>query len=278
MRPRCWCSLLATALLLVACGGGVDDGERDDAGQVEVTWSDEASATVVAVDSGGGLPPPERVPERFAAVPAFVLYGDGTAYWETEDGFRTIRLDQPGVATVLGWAADAGLLDPGGVDTGEPEVYDVGSVWYDLTVDGTTRHTQVAAPGFEDEDVGLSDDEIAARARIEAFSARLFSLSAELPDERIVAPEAPPEGVAWEVLIRPRRSDGTSLGTAPPWTLGDPAIVGRCRVVTGAQARRVADEVGATGDAQIWAVDGEPWVVVARPLLPGAAPPCPGGA
>lgn len=64
-------------------------------------------------------------------------------------------------------------------------------------------------------------------------------------------------------------------GDEPTWTLDDPAEVGRCRVVTGVDAGRVAEEVGATGEAQIWALDGEPWVLVARPLLPGASGSCP---
>ncbi|HMQ28737.1 MAG TPA: hypothetical protein PKA98_22315 [Acidimicrobiales bacterium] len=45
--------------------------------------------------------------------------------------------------------------------------------------------------------------------------------------------------------------------------------------MTGVDAGRVAEEVGATGEAQIWALDGEPWVLVARPLLPGASGSCP---
>lgn len=266
---------LVSLVSVSACGSGVvgEEGRRDE----DLTWSEEASAEVVAVDSGGGLPPPERVPGRFAEVPDFVLYGDGTVYWADEDGFRTARIDQEGVGTVLGWAADAGLLEPGGVDTGEPEIYDVGSAWYDVSVDGETRHTQVYAPGFEDEGVGLSAEEIEARDRIEAFRDRLFALSTALPEERFLVSEAPLQGQAWEVLTRPSATYGELSGGEPRWQIDDPATAGRCRVVTGADARRVAADVGSTGEAQIWAVDGEPWVVVARPLLPGSAPPCRGG-
>lgn len=262
-------------VFLTACGSGVVG--NDDARDEEITWSSEASAEVIVVDSGGGLPPPEQVPERFAALPDLVLYGDGTTYRQAQDGFRTARIDQEGVATVLGWAADAGLLEPGGVDTGEPEVYDVGSVWYDVTVNGGTRRTQVYAPGFEDEAGGLSADESEARARIEAFRARLGALSTALPEDRFLLPEAPIEGQAWELLTRPSTSYRELSGAEPVWQIDDPGVAGRCRVVTGADAERVASEVGSTGEAQIWAIDGEPWVVFARPLLPGSASPCPGG-
>ncbi len=271
-----WRLLALAVVVLGACGGGVENGDDSDR-QEQITWSDEATADVVAVDSGGGLPPPERVPERFAAVPDFVLYGDGTAYWQAEDGFRTARIDQEGVGAVLDWAADAGLLDPDGVDTGEPEIFDVGSVWYDLSANGGTHHTGVYAPGFENEGVGLSGDEIEARNRIDAFRERLFALSAALPEERFLSREGPLQGQAWEVLTRPSTAYGDLSGDEPAWQLDDPSVVGRCRVVTGPDARRVAEDVGSTGEAQIWAVDRDPWVVVARPLLPGAAPPCPGG-
>lgn len=273
---RCaWPGYLVVVVVLVACGGGVEDGGgggHDEA----ITWSQEATAAVVAVDSGGGLPPPERVPDRFGAVPDVVLYGDGTAYWQAEDGFRTARIDQEGVRTVLGWAADAGLLDPSGVDTGEPEVYDVGSVRYDVAANGRTFHVAVAAPGFEDEAVGLTGGEIEARARLEAFRGRLLDLDGELPRERFVVPAGPLEDQAWEVLTRPSTTVTALAGDEPRWEIDDPAVAGRCRVLRGPDARRVATEVGATSEGRIWAVEGAPWLVVARPLLPGADPPCPG--
>ena len=280
MRPLAWCGLLLfffASVVLAACGAGVDEGGHADGPGEEITWPAEATAVVVASDSGGGLPPPERVPERFAAVPDFVLYGDGTTYRQVGDGFRTARIDQEGVGTVLGWAADAGLLEPGGVDTGEPEVYDVGSIWSDVTANGRTRHTQVYAPGFEDEAGGLSGDQIENRARVEAFRERLFALPTALSEDRFLAMEAPLEGQAWEVLTRPSTAYGELSGAEPVWQIDDPVAVGRCRVFTGADARQVAEDVGSTGEAQIWAVDGQSWVVVARPLLPGSAPPCPGG-
>lgn len=267
-------ALVLVVALLVSCGSGVGDRGHDEA----VTWSEEATADVVSVDSGGGLPPPESVPERFEAVPDFVLYGDGTAYWQDEDGFRTARLDRDGVATVLDWAGEAGLLDPDGVDTGEPEVYDVGATRYDLNTGSGTQQTVVYAPGFEGEDVGLSADEIRARDRIESFRQRLFDLDGALPEDRFLRPEAPLKGQSWEVLTRPTSAaDDVLSGTEPVWRIDDPAVVGRCRVVSGVAADRVAREVGSTGTAQIWAVDGDPWVVVARPLLPGGAAPCAGG-
>lgn len=80
------------------------------------------------------------------------------------------------------------------------------------------------------------------------------------------------------MLTRPTSAADDQLsGTEPVWRIDDPAVAGRCRVVSGATADRVTREVGSTGSAQIWAVDDEPWVVVARPLLPGGAAPCPGG-
>lgn len=217
------------------------------------------------------------MPDRFAAVPDLVLYGDGTVYWQADEGFRTARIDQEGVRTVLGWAADAGLLEPDGVDTGEPEVYDVGSVWYDVAANGRTFHVAVAAPGFEDEALGLTGGQIEARARLDAFRGRVLDLGQELPQERFVVPEEPLEGQAWEVLTRPSATVTALAGDEPRWEIDDPLVAGRCRVLRGPDAQRVATEVGSTPEGRIWAVDGAPWFVVARPLLPGADPPCPGG-
>jgi len=275
MRRRAWPGVLIAVAVLAACGGGVEEGRDGD--QIQVTsWPREATAAVVAVDSGGGLPPPERAPDRFAAVPDLVLYGDGTAYWQTDEGFRTARIDQEGVRTVLGWAADAGLLAPDGVDTGEPEVYDVGSVWYDVAANGRTFHVVVPAPGFEEEALGLTGGQIEARARLEAFRGRVLDLDQELPQERFVVPEGPLEGQAWEVLTRPSATVAALAGDEPVWEIDDPLVAGHCRVLRGPDADRVATEVGSSPEGTIWAVDGAPWFVVARPLLPGADPPCPG--
>lgn len=261
-------------LALAACGSGLDDGSGDDVDVGALTWPTDASTAVVAIDSGGGLPPLEQVPDRFAAVPDAVLYGDGTAVWFEQEAPRTLGLDVDGVRAVLGWAAEAGLLEPGGVATGQPEVYDVGSVSYELTTDAGTTRTVVYAPGFEDEAPGVDGGQRATRARIETFRDRFLDLGASVAPDHVVTPEGPLE-VPWEVLTRPAVHVDELGGDEPTWTLDDPAEVGRCRVVTGVDAGRVAEEVGATGEAQIWALDGEPWVLVARPLLPGAPGSCP---
>lgn len=259
---------------LAGCGRGVEDGGGEEIDLGALDWPSDPSTAVVATDSGGGLPPPERVPERFAAVPDAVLYGDGTAVWFEQDVPRTLRLDEAGVREVLGWAAEAGLLEAGGVDTGQPEVYDVGSVSYEVTTDRGSTRTVVYAPGFEDEVPGVDGEQRAARARIETFRDRFLDPASSIPADDVVTPEGPLE-VPWEVLTRPAVHVDRFGGDEPVWALDDPAEVGRCRVVSGAAASRVAEEIGATGDARIWAVDGAPWVVVARPLLPGAPEPCP---
>ena len=269
MAPAARMLVGVTALVLLAgCGDGLEE-------RSSITWPVSASAAVVTVDSGGGLPPPDPAPSRFGEVPDFVLYGDGTGVWNADGDFRSARLDEEGVRTVLGWANEAGLLAPGGVDTGEPQVYDVGVTRYEVATDAGTVQTQVDAPGFEDEAVGLSIGEIEARARLEDFRQRLFDLPEALPEGRFLAPEGPFVAQGWELLTRPSTAYDRLTGDEPRWTFDDPSVVGRCRVVTGVDQARLEADIGATGEGRVWAVDGEPWLVVARPLLPGSAAPCP---
>lgn len=281
MRPtrRIAAATLAALALTAACGGdsGDDGGNGGNGGNGDertITWPESPTTPVLVADSGGGLPPPDPAPTRFAAVPDVVVYGDGRAVWRGDDGFHFARLDTEGVALVLGWADEAGLLTPGGVDTGEPEVFDLPSTWYEVTTDDGTEQTRVMAPGFEDQGVGLTDDQIEARARIAEFRDRLVHLSSAVPDERFLAAPRPLDAPGWEVLTRPSRVYPDLTGAEPAWTLDDPAEVGRCRVVSTEATDQLGEQMADPTEPHYWAVDGERWVAFIRPLLPGAARPC----
>lgn len=264
---------LVGVALLAACGTGDDGTDRDG----PLRWPREPSAEVLLVDSGGGLPPPEAAPERFGELPDFVIYGDGLVVWRTDGPFQSARLDTRGVRQVLGWADDAGLLAPGGVDAGEPQVYDVPGISYEVTTDSGTEKTRVIAPGFKGEDIGLTDEQIEARARLSQFHERIFSLPESMPEERFRAGPGRLDVSGWEVLSRPTKTYTKLSGDEPRWTFDDPGKVGRCRVVTGAAQRRFEALIDNPGEGSVWEIGGEPWVVFARPLLRGAAEPCPSG-
>lgn len=269
---------LAGVALVAACGTGDDADNGDDTGRDHpIRWSAKASTEVVLVDSGGGLPLPEPAPERFSDLPDFVLYGDGLVVWREGGPFRSARLDREGVGQVLTWADQAGLLAPGGVDTGEPQVYDVPGVWYQVTTTEGTEETRVIGPGFEGAEVGLGDDEIEARAQLAEFDEQIFSLAESMAQERFRSAPGELAVHGWEVLSRPTTTYTELSGSEPPWTFDDPSKVGRCRVVTGKAQQRLAALIEDPGEGSTWEIDGEPWVVFARPLLRGAEKPCPAG-
>lgn len=273
MRGLLACVLVAA--LLSGCGS---EGDGDGIDRTRpLHWSSDPATEVLRVSAGGGLPSPEQAPDRFV-VPDLVLYGDGLVVWRTAGPFRSAELDSKGVRQVLVWARDAGLLEPGGVDTGEPLVYDVPGVVYAVTTTGGTETTRVIAPGLENQhDLGLDDDETAARKRLEKFERRVFTLPETMPDTRFARAPGALDVPGWEVLSR-RTTGSTELqGDEPTWTLDDLGAVGRCRVLTGAAAQELEGLVDDPGEATYWQLEGVRWVVFARPLLRGSADPCPKG-
>jgi hypothetical protein len=272
----------AVVMMATALGGCADDpgdgpGERDLDADVSVPgWPDQVDVAILTEDVGGGLPPPEPAPARFAAVPDFVLYGDGVAVWRQGGSFLTITLDREGVRSVLGWAAVAGLLDEGGADTGDPQVYDVPSARFDVRTDDGSVATILRAPGLDAGDLGLSPDESAARALLGELHDRLRSLPDFLGDDRVLAPVGPLRAAGWEVLSRRTTTYPDLSGDEPTWTLDD--LSEGCRTVTGDDQTRLESLMAAQqtdpGFGSVWGFEGAAWVVFARPLLPGAPRGC----
>jgi hypothetical protein len=267
--------------VLVGCSDDPGDGPdgRDLDADVSVPgWPDQAEVAILSEDVGGGLPPPEPAPARFAEVPDFVLYGDGVAVWRQGGSFLTLTLDREGVQSVLGWATVAGLLEKGGADTGDPEVYDVPSARFELTTDDGSVTTILRAPGLDAADLGLSADAVAARALLAELDDRLRALPDFLGADRVVAPVGPLRAAGWEVLSRRTTTYPDLSGDEPTWPLDDPSV--GCRTVTGDDQTRLESLVAAQetdpGSGRVWAFEGAAWVVFARPLLPGAPPGCAG--
>jgi hypothetical protein len=272
----------AVVLLTTALGGCSDDrGDGPDARDLDADvsvpgWPDRADVAILSQDVRGGLPPPEVAPDRFADVPDFVLFGDGVAVWRQGGSFLTVTLTQEGVRTVLGWAKAAGLLDEGGADTGDPEVYDLPDERFDVTTDDGSVTTTLRAPGLDPASLGLSAGEIAARALLSELDDRLRSLPDHLDADRVLGPVTPVRVPGWEVLSRRTTTYPDLAGDEPTWTLDDPRI--GCRTITGADQARLESMLAAheTDPAfgRVWAFEDAAWVVFARPLLPGAPGGC----
>lgn len=273
---------VAAVLMTAGLGGctqdrGDETGERSLDAEVSVPgWPARAGAAILVEDVRGGLPPPEVAPARFADVPDFVLFGDGTVIWRRGGSFLTVTLDEQGVRTVLGWAANVGLLDEGGADMGEPEVYDLPSAIVDVTTEEGRVTTTVTAPGLDPGSLGLAPAEVTTRTLLSELDVRLRALPDHLAAARVVAPVAPLRVGGWELLSRRATTYPDLSGTEPTWTLDDPSV--GCRTVTGAARvrleRLLAAQGADPGSGRVWAFEGAAWVVFARPLLPGAPEGC----
>lgn len=172
------------------------------------------------------------------SVSTTVLFGDGRMVRPGDGltGREQLRLSAAAVDRIMQAAGDGNLLTAR--DFGEPGISDQG--WLTLTLDtpgGTVEH-RVYAPSWTD---GLSDDQVAARAELDAFIAELVGF----PNSEIVDPPSPIEPTALQIEARPLAGNSDYLADAVDWPFPDSArdLFGAngCATVTGKVMDTVID-------------------------------------
>ncbi len=182
-------ALLATALLVGACGrlgddGGTTGSSGGDGGIEHPTGSDQL---VLRVEYQGGFVPYEYMLKR---VPSWSLYGDGTVIVEGPvieiypgpalPNLLAFTLTEEAVQAILEAAQDAGLMD-GDATYGYPCIADAADTVFTVNADGTT--SVVSAYALELSDLGDGSRQLRGRGHRGAREARRVQPHARRPAE-----------------------------------------------------------------------------------------------
>jgi hypothetical protein len=275
--------LALVVLATVAVGAcGDDDGTPVASGSDRDGRND---TPVLIIGHEGGFTTPEYV---FAGVPNLVVYEDGRV---VTLGAQILiypgpalpplfesQLSGAGYDSLVAAIRDAGLAESD-VDYGTPNVADAGDTVVTVRIDGVEHVHRATALGFDDGS-GLTDDQRAARAALEAFVAEVTDLAA-LAGPGQLSGEVVHEVERYRLWVRPAEEVGVAPDDEPAPTEVDWTVEGvelaesACLPVEGSAAAEVtallaeADQLTRFVDA-----DGTVWVVVARPVLPHE-PTCP---
>jgi hypothetical protein len=287
MKMRTPAALLAATILATACanastvpgdGGGTAGGRIDH--------PSGAGDLLLRVSYEGGFMPVEY---SLTAMPIFSLFGDGAtvapgAQTEIYPGpalppLITTPVTEDGIQALLRDAIVARLdEDREYTDLGSVMVADAATTVFTLSVDGVAHVTRVYAMGMlgGDRPESMSDEEFAARTRLERFQASLQDLRGTLP-EGSVGEDTPFAPSGLRLFVSEYRGDGDLKQPAAEWPLstplssfGDPASVEgyACGAVTGADLETLLPLAQTANQLTPWRSEGSRYAIVFRPLLP----------
>lgn len=276
--------VLVMGIVATACanasrppGGGPGDAGIDHAAG--------AGDLILRISNEGGFLPAEFM---LTAMPGFSLFGDGAvltpgAQIELYPGpalppLVATRLTEEGIQAVLRAALDAGLdQDRDYTDLGAVGIADASTTVFTLTIDGATHVTRIYALGeLQQQPVGMSDDEFAARARLLDFQSSIQDLRGTLPagsvgDDAMFAP------AGLRLFVSDYRGERDLLQMAIEWPLatplaefGEPAAAAayRCAAVTGDDLDAVLPLAREANQLTPWRSQGVSYAIAFRPLLP----------
>jgi hypothetical protein len=244
----------------------------------------DGTALVLRVGHVGGFMPAQWM---YGRLPAYSLYADGRLITEGPmpasypgpalPNVQVQELDAATVQEAADRAVAAGVAERG--DLGSPPIADAPSTRFTLgTAEGVlTRDVYALSEvAFEGEEVGLTEEQVAGRARLHDLLAFLSDLGQRpTPDGRAPVEPYVPEAVAaiatpWsdpeDDLDHPDRPwPGPALPGAP---IGALPGVG-CVTASGSEATAVLAAAGDANALTPWlSADGTRWSVLFRPLLP----------
>ncbi len=281
-------ALLATALLVGACGrlgddGGTTGSSGSDGGIEHPTGADQL---VLRVEYQGGFVPYEYNLKR---VPSWSLYGDGTVIVEGPvieiypgpalPNLLAFTLTEEAVQTILEAAQDAGLMD-GDASYGYPCIADAADTVFTVNAGGTT--SVVSAYALELSDLGMEpgdcgDVDTAAREKLAEFNRMLGDLQSWLP-EGSIGPEESYEPTEMRVFVLPYQGEPELPQAETEWPLSEPLVAfgepvadgndARCGVVSGDDLAELLPLAQQANELTPWTSGGEQYRLVFRPLLP----------
>jgi hypothetical protein len=236
------------------------------------------------METKGGFIAPQALLLRF---PTFSLYGDGTVITEGAQpaiypgpalpSLIATRLTPAGVSAVLRAARQAGLYGPS-ADYHGVMMPDAGTTVFTLNQQAQSHVVSVTALG-SDVHPGVPPAEVAARARLEAFSAKLGNLRPWLPKGsvgadtmfkpaglRVFVTDGAPQGMREPSMAWPLSTPLSQFGSPPPTPLqGGPA---RCGVATGPDLAKLLPMVEKANQLTAWTSEGRTYALSFRQLLP----------
>ena len=287
MRMRTPAALLVLGILTSACANAsTEPGDGGSTSPGNVDRPTGPMDLILRVSSEGGFVPAEYT---LTATPAFSLFGDGTVVVPGAQidiypapalpPLVATTVTSEGVDALVQAAVDARLdEDHEYTDLGSVGVADATTTVFTFTVDGVAHVTKVYALGIlsGERPDGMSDEEYAARTRLERFQASLQDLRGTLPDGAVGRETAfTPAGMRLFVSeYRPaddlkQPAVGWPLAT-PLSTLGEPAALDgyRCATVAGAELDAVLPLAEGANQLTPWRSGGDRYAIVFRPLLP----------
>lgn len=264
-------ALLSACVFIALAGCGKTETKSQGAPDVGTT-----DGMVIEVSVGGGLVTPVvRVAD---SLPRVWIAGDGRYLQQSSDNYdypglialEERRIPVAALAGLLTDARTAGLLEEN-PDYGNPRIADA-MVTQVVVVTAGKRHA-VLIPALGYPNPGLSDQAVAARARLSEFLDTL-----EHP-ERIADVSEPspysPTALAVYVLNTASASPQAPPATWPLGALGDagaptdwPDRSARCLVVTGSDVESVLSAAAGKDRFAPWRAPDGLWNIAIRPLLP----------
>jgi hypothetical protein len=278
-------SLSVLGMLTAACANAPadpGDGGSDPGGAPNHPTG--STDLLLRVSYEGGFVPAEYT---LTSMPAFSLYGDGTAVapgaqTEIYPGpalpplFAT-PVTEAGIQALLQAAIDAGLdEDHEYTDMGSVGIADASTTVFTFTIDGTTHVTKAYALGMLDQRPdGMPDEEYTARTRLERFQTSLQDLRHTLPAGSVGDDDAfTPSGLRLFVSGY-RKADLKQQAVewpldTPLASLGDPSTLDgtTCAAVTGADLDALLPLAQSANQLTPWSSDGDRFSILFRPLLP----------
>ncbi|WP_369134524.1 hypothetical protein [Modestobacter sp. I12A-02662] len=265
----------ATALLLVLAGCARPGADGADGGPSSASPYGPDDL-VLQLSWTGGFVTPEMLAGR---LPLVSVYGDGRVISEGPviaihpapalPNLQVREIGGSAVQDLVDRALEAGVGDT--TDLGTPPVADLPSTRFTVSTGLETIQREVYALTVpEDQQSGLTEEQLAARAELRAFADELTGLSYETtqPYEfttlaALVMPYTPPEE---EELAQP---DVPWPGPALPGEPFEPALGLSCVVAAGEDASAVRTAARAANALTPWvAPDGVRWSLTFRPMLP----------
>jgi hypothetical protein len=283
---------LAGLLVLGAFAGACADapattpGDAGTGASGGVDHPTAATDLVLQVSAEGGFVAAESL---LTSMPSFSLFGDGTAVTQ---GAQTAIYPGPalppsiatpitedGIQALVRSALDAGLgEDHEYTDLGSVGISDADTTVFTLTVDGVTHVTKAYALGMSGDrqpDL-MSDQEYAARMRLERFQASLTNLRQTLP-VGAVGPDGTFVPTELRLFVSGYARSHDLKEPAVAWPLstpltsfGEPATLEgyTCGTVTDGDLDAVLPLAQTANQLTPWTSDGERFAIAFRPLLP----------
>jgi hypothetical protein len=243
-----------------------------------------ANDLALRMESKGGFIAPQAQLVRF---PTFSLYGDGTVITQGAQpaiypgpalpSLIATRLTPAGVAAVLDAARRAGLYGRS-ADYHGVMMPDAGSTVFTLNEPNRSHVVSVTALGA-DVNPSVPAAEVAARARLEAFSAKLGDLRSWLPKGsvgpdsvyrpaglRVFVAAGAPKGIAEPSMAWPLSTPLAGFGS--PFTTPVQGGPSSCGVVTGGDLKTLLPMVEKANQLTPWTSEGKAYTLSFRQLLP----------